>query len=45
MSRTNKKRKEPSYEKDVVLNETLENANSNSSVYTSDEDTVDTSLS
>ncbi|CAG8645127.1 6432_t:CDS:10 [Cetraspora pellucida] len=45
MSRTNKKRKEPSYEKDVVLNKKLENANSNSSVYTSDEDTVDTSLS
>ncbi|CAG8624852.1 3946_t:CDS:2 [Racocetra fulgida] len=40
-----KKRKEPSYEKDILSNNKLENANTDSSVYTSEEDTVDTSLS
>ncbi|CAG8573357.1 9149_t:CDS:1, partial [Dentiscutata heterogama] len=44
MSLTNRKRKEPSYKNDVA-NDTLENANSDSSVYTSEEDNVDTSLS
>ncbi|CAG8747121.1 31761_t:CDS:2, partial [Racocetra persica] len=45
MSYTNKKRKEPSYEKDIISNNKLKNANTDSSVYTSEEDTVDTSLS
>ncbi|CAG8653871.1 19051_t:CDS:2 [Gigaspora margarita] len=41
----NRKRKEPTYESDAALSDKLESANSDSSVYSSEEDNVDTSLS